>query len=185
MSFKTIGVGLLAIAMITVVAPPALAGTTSVDDSITPAVTTPSVSNANRYRMNLAQDESLDVTLSWADENTDLDVIITAPGGTCEIFPNPELPCLAGAAEGTATAAACQSGTGNGESVGFGPGTESTSHDGGVSGEYSVWVLASTAVPLQTVDYTLTITTSDTGDTTLGDAEPFNLLRSSGHCRGL
>lgn len=181
---------LLALAMIVVAVPSALAdGSTSRSDTLTPFFATPSVSTAHQYEIELTADTSFDATLSWDDERTDLDLLFTDPGGTCDVLPEPDADCLVATTESRVEAATCQTES-EGESIGLGPGSEtiSTAADGHDAGEatYSLWVLASTAVPLRSVSYDLTVTTGDDGHEDVDDGPQFtNLLRSSGHCRGL
>lgn len=186
---RTLGAIILAIAMVTVVAPTAAAaGSSSTSDEVTAVYPTPTVTSTHRYRLNLTADTTLDAELTWANENADLDLILTEPGGTCQVLPNPDIMCLGNAAVGNAMSAACQNGSGQGETFGLGPGTETISttadgHDSG-EGEYSLWVATSTAVPFTSVAYDLTVTTGDDGHEDLQTGpEPFGLIRSSGHCR--
>lgn len=178
---------LLAIGMIAVTAPTAAAGgTSSNSDTITVFYPTPTVSSAHVYDLGLTADTSIDVTLSWTDEQADLDLFLAPPGGTCLVT---NVDCMIESTGDRVRSAACQNDT-PGRSVGFGPDSESisTTADGHDSGEdtYSIWVLVSTGVPLMNVNYDLTVTTGDDGHEDLGDGpSPSGLIRSSGHCRGL
>lgn len=179
----------LALALIVVAVPAATAGgTSSRSDTVTAFFPTPTVSSADRYQIDLSADTSVEATLSWDDEQTDLDLFFAAPGGTCNLVP-PEVGCLTASAEDRVRRMACQKEQ-PGQTVGLGPGTEtiSTTADGHDSGEatYGLWVLVSTGVPLLNVDYHLTLTTGDDGHEDLNDGpDPFTLIRSDGHCRGL
>lgn len=181
---RFLGTILLATGLVLLTAPAALAGTTQTTNTLTTTVTTPTVSDAHRYQLELDQGESLDLMLTWNHPDADLDLAVTAPGGTCQVAPNPEVFCLAEGAVETASGATCQDQR-EGQHLGFGPGTETLSFTADTSGTHSIWVLASLAPPLAAVNYDLTVTTSDDGDSSLSDPDPFNLIRTDGHCRGL
>lgn len=181
-------VAMLALSMIAVTVPGAAAGgTSSRSDTITPFFATPTVSAAHQYTINLTADTSLDATLSWEDEQADLDLLLTPPGSTCNVLPNPEVDCLAASADRRANQVSCQTETG-GQTVGLGPASETitTRADDHDSGEatYSLWVLVSTSPPLRGIHYDLTLTTGDDGHQELDNSPTnTNLIRSEGHCR--
>lgn len=175
--------------MITLAVPAVAAGgTTSRSDSVNVLSPTPTLSSAHRYQIDLTADTSVDATLSWEDDRTDLDLLLTPPGGTCALLP-PAVDCLVESTESRVEGAACQQAR-PGYSLGLGPGTESisTTADGHDSGEatYGLWVLVSTGVPLTAVDYDLTVTTGDDGHEDLNTGpDVFLFLRNAGHCRGV
>lgn len=173
---------ILAIGLVLMTAPAVTAGTTEHDSVIPTTLTTPATSEGHRYNLQLEAGESLDISVTWQKPDADIDVRVSGPASVCQVLPSPAVFCLAAGATARAEGAACQRGNA-GSDLGFGPGEETVSTTADQTGEYSIYVVVSTAPPTSTVPYHLSVTTGLDGDDSLKGPDSTGLIRSSGHCR--
>lgn len=181
---RVLAVGLL---LASAAAPPALAASATHQETLVPLLAGHDVASSHAYALDLGAGETLEAHLQWQGPNApraDLDLALAAPGDVCSAAPETDPGCLAAEAEAEATQATCQGPGDPGASDGLGPGDETAAATAGddEAGTWSVYVVASLAVPGDPVRYTLDLeTTGDGADAVDGPQETI-LVRTDGHC---
>lgn len=176
-----------AVLLASLAAPGALAASTTFADTIVPTVTGHVVASSHAYTVPMEPGETIDAILTWSGANaarSDLDLVLAGYGSVCSVGPDAEPACLADAAAAQARDVACQGEDDPGASQGFGPGSESASAvaDEDNAGPWSVYVVASLAVPGDAVSYTLDISTSRNGADEASGPQETVVVRPGGHC---
>lgn len=157
-----------------------MGASTTEEHGITPGAATPHVSSAHSFSMDLQTGEAVKVTITWeGPAASDLDLDLSGPSGICVVT---DVECMAGTAEPTAQALACQSST-RGETANVVDRTETARWTATEQGTWTLYVMASAGIPGEVIPYDLTVKTGGHGADTLRGPGGTTLIRDDSHCR--
>lgn len=95
---------LIAILLATVtVVPLAHAGSYAWDGYIAPIETGYLLTQTDEFVLTLNAGDVITSTVTWTNPDADIDLRLTAPGGSCSVLPSPDAACLVGSATGRVT----------------------------------------------------------------------------------